>query len=131
MRNIYSTATIYGGHFGDDLNYYDKGFKTQGRGEWYKAQVEAAHNYDVPLPISILCGALDTQIEHHLFPKLPPNRLREIQPKVQAICERYGVRYQRGHWGQTLQGTVKRFAKLSVPSTLVSGFSRPSGTPAA
>ncbi len=125
MRNIYSTATIYAGHFGDDLKYYDKDFKPHGRGEWYKAQVEAAHNYDVPLPISILCGALDIQIEHHLFPKLPPNRLREIQPKVEAICKRYGIRYQRGRWGQTLRTTVKRFLKLSLPRNPMRGFSLP------
>lgn len=115
LRNLYSAATIFAGHFGDDLNYYDKDFKTRGRGEWYKAQVEAAHNYEVPLPISILCGGLDTQIEHHLFPKLPPNRLREIQPRVQEICERYGADYNRGKWGQTLKLTVKRLAKMSLP----------------
>lgn len=115
VRNVYSAATIYAGHFGDDLEYFDNDFKAHGRGEWYKAQVEAAHNYDVPLPISILCGGLDTQIEHHLFPKLPPNRLRDIQPRVQAICERYGVRYNRGGWGKTLQTTFKRFAKFSLP----------------
>ena len=115
LRNIYSAATIYAGHFGDDLNYYPKDFKARGRGEWYKAQAEAAHNYDVPLPLSILCGGLDTQIEHHLFPKLPPNRLREIQPKVQEICERYGASYRRGSWGRTLQTTFKRFASLAWP----------------
>lgn len=115
IRNIYSAATIYAGHFGEDLEYYDKDFKPKGKGEWYKAQAEAAHNYDVPLPISILCGGLDTQIEHHLFPKLPPNRLREIQPKVQEICQRYGVKYNRGKWGKTLQTTFKRLAKLSLP----------------
>ena len=115
IRNIYSIATIYAGHFGDDLNYYDRDFKPRSRGQWYKAQVEAAHNYEVPLPISILCGALDTQIEHHLFPKLPPNRLREIQPKVQEICERYGVKYHRDSWGKNLEKTLKRLAKLSLP----------------
>jgi linoleoyl-CoA desaturase len=116
-RNIYTAATIYAGHFGDDLEYYDADFKANGRGEWYKSQVEAAHNYDVPLPISVLCGGLDTQIEHHLFPKLPPNRLREIQPEVQEICERYGVKYMRGKWGATLQTTFKRLAKFSLPFT--------------
>jgi NADPH-dependent stearoyl-CoA 9-desaturase len=117
LRNIYSAATIYAGHFGDDLKYYDKDFKAHGRGEWYKAQVEAAHNYDVPRPISILCGALDTQIEHHLFPHLPPNRLREIRPKVQKICKHYGVNYHRDHWGKTLQATLKQLAKLSLPKS--------------
>jgi len=98
------------------LEYYDKDFRANGRGEWYKAQVEASHNYDVPKAFSVLCGALDAQIEHHLFPKLPPNRLREIRPKVRKICQRYGVSYQQDAWGATLKGAVKRLARMSVPN---------------
>ncbi len=120
LRNVYSAATIYAGHFGEDLEYYDQDFRAQGRGQWYKAQAEAAHNYEVPLPMSILCGGLDTQIEHHLFPKLPPNRLREIKGQVQEICERYGVGYQRSTWGKTLGGAIKHLASLSLPKSLKS-----------
>jgi fatty acid desaturase len=116
IRNVYTCATIYAGHFGDDLEYYDKDFKAQGRGGWYKAQIEAAHNYAVPDVISRLCGALDYQIEHHLFPKLPPNRLRQIAPKIQEICARYGVPYQRTDWGTALKTSLARIFKMSVPS---------------
>jgi fatty acid desaturase len=48
-------------------------------------QVEASSNFEVSLPVSILCGALDKQIEHHLFPTLPPQRLRQIAPEVRAM----------------------------------------------
>ncbi|HSA58578.1 MAG TPA: fatty acid desaturase [bacterium] len=116
MRNVYTCATIYAGHFGDDLTYFDKDFKAKGRGEWYKAQIEAAHNYDVPVPVSVLCGALDYQIEHHLFPKLPPNRLREVGPKIQKICKKYGIRYHRSDWGKTLKESLKRIFKMSFPA---------------
>src|SRR5262249_22686906 len=115
LRSIYSCATIYAGHFGDDLQYQDPSFRPQGRGEWYKMQIESAHNYVVPKAVSLLCGALDYQIEHHLFPKLPPNRLREIAPKIEAICERYGVRYNKGEWGKTLKGALKRLKMMSTP----------------
>lgn len=119
LRNIYTCSTIYAGHFGDDLVYHDKSFKTQGRGEWFKMQIEAAHNYQVPKPISLLCGALDYQIEHHLFPKLPPNRLREIAPKIREICERYGIRYNTSTWGNNLRAGLKRLAKMSLPRTAI------------
>jgi len=117
MRDVYTCATIYAGHFGDDLKYYDCGFKATGRGEWYKSQVEAAHDLDVPSLVSYLCGALDYQIEHHLFPKLPPNRLRQIQPKIERICRQYGVRYHRETWGKTLKMALRRIAKMSLPTT--------------
>lgn len=116
LRNVYSSAMIYAGHFGDDLRYFDKGFKARGRGEWYKAQVEAAHNYAVPGWISLLCGALDHQIEHHLFPKLPPNRLREIAPEIEKICRHYQIRYNKASWGNNLSAALKRLARMSVPS---------------
>lgn len=115
MRDIYTCATIYAGHFGEDLKYYDRSFKANGRGEWYKAQIEAAHDFKVPLLVSYLCGALDYQIEHHLFPKLPPNRLRQIQPKIEEICKRHGIQYHRQTWGQTLKQSLMRIAKMSVP----------------
>jgi len=115
LRNVYSAATIYAGHFGDDLQYHDPDFQPRGRGAWFKSQIEAAHNFKVPRVFSILCGALDYQIEHHLFPKLPPNRLREIAPKVQAACEKYGIPYNIAGWGKNLGTTLKRLKRMSVP----------------
>lgn len=115
LRDIYTCATIYAGHFGEDLQYYVKSSRPKGRGEWYKAQIEAAHDFEVPRIVSLLCGALDYQIEHHLFPKLPPNRLREIAPKVQDICERFGVRYSKAGWGETLKLALSKIAKMALP----------------
>lgn len=76
-------------------------------------QVEATNDYEVSLPVSILCGGLDRQIEHHLFPTLPPPRLREIAPEVKAICARHGVRYRTDTWGRTLRKAFAHVARLS------------------
>jgi linoleoyl-CoA desaturase len=78
-------------------------------------QVEATNDFEVSLPVSILCGGLDRQIEHHLFPTLPPPRLREIAPEVRAICEKYGVPYKTASWGQTLSKVFAQIARLSAP----------------
>ena len=92
-RDVYSAATIYCGHVGGDVAAYPEGTRAHGRGEWYAMQVEATNNFEVSRPVSVLCGGLDLQIEHHLFPRLPPNRLREIAPEVRAACEaRAGAR---------------------------------------
>ncbi len=69
-------------------------------------------------PLSILCGALDRQIEHHLFPKLPPERLRQISPRVRAACEKFGVRYQTASWGATLKRALRRIADLGRPDAV-------------
>jgi len=113
MRDLYSAATIYCGHVGENVKSYPEGTRSRGRGEWYAMQVEAANNFKVSLPVSVLCGGLDHQIEHHLFPTLPPPRLREIAPEVRAICERHGVEYKSDTWGRTLYQALAHVARLS------------------
>ena len=76
--------------------------------------VEATNNFEVSRPISMLCGGLDRQIEHHLFPKLAPERLRQIAPEVRAVCEKFGVKYRTASWGKTLKGAFAHIAKLSA-----------------
>ncbi len=38
-------------------------------------------------------GGLNYQIEHHLFPSMPRNKLKEAQPIVQAFCEERSISY--------------------------------------
>ena len=116
-RNAYSAATIVCGHAGADVKSWPSGTRPRGRGEWCAMQVEATNDFDVTLPLSILCGGLDKQIEHHLFPTLPPPRLREIAPEVRVICERHGVAYRSNTWGATLRNALAHVARLSRKSS--------------
>lgn len=114
LRDVYSAATIYCGHVGDETAAYPEGTRARGRGAWYAMQVEATNNFEVPRALSILCGGLDRQIEHHLFPRLPPERLRQIAPAVRATCEKFGVRYRTASWGTTLKKALRRVDVLSL-----------------
>jgi len=114
LRDVYSAATIFCGHVGDDVKSWPEGTKAHGRGEWYAMQVEATNDYEVSWPVSVLCGGLDRQIEHHLFPQLPPQRLREIAPEVRAICERYGIAYKTDTWGHTLRKSLRHIGRLGA-----------------
>lgn len=113
MRDLYCAATIFCGHISEDVKDYPEGTKAGSRANWYKMQVEGTQNFQVPKPVSQLCGALDLQIEHHLFPKLPPNRLREIAPQVRAVCKAHGVKYQTGSWPSALRGVLRRIRSNS------------------
>jgi linoleoyl-CoA desaturase len=114
LRDLYSAATIYCGHVGGDVASYPEGTRAEGRGAFYAMQIAATNNFEVSLPLSILCGALDKQIEHHLFPRLPPNRLREVAPDVRAACEAHGVEYRSQSWGNTLRDALRHVHTLSV-----------------
>jgi linoleoyl-CoA desaturase len=118
MRDLYSAATIYCGHVGEDVAAYDEGTRAHGRGEWYAMQVEASNDFEVSRPLSILCGGLDRQIEHHLFPRLPPERLREIAPEVRAACEAHGVAYKTDTWPRTLKKALRHVRALSFREAL-------------
>jgi len=121
MRDVYSAATIYCGHVGDDVTSYPVGTRTHGRGHWYAMQIVATNNYEVSRPVSVLCGGLDRQIEHHLFPTLPPQRLREVAPEVRAICERHGIAYKTDSWGRTLKKALAHVGRLGRQGGSVQG----------
>lgn len=112
-RDIYSGLAFLVSHHGDDITHHPEGTKAGSRHRWYAMQVESTSNFDVPFVMAILCGGLEHQIEHHLFPKLPPNRLRQIAPQVRAICERYGVQYRTSSWGHRIKKVFQRAKQLS------------------
>lgn len=112
-RDVYSAATIYCGHVG--AKDYPRGTRPKGRARWYLMQAEGSRNFEVPYVLSVLSGGLDKQIEHHLFPRLPPNRLREIAPRVREICEQHGVTYLSSSWPSTLRDVAKRLYAYSRP----------------
>ena len=115
MRDVYSAMSIFCGHVGPDLEGHPAGTQAKGRGAWYAMQVEQAQNFEVPYVMSVFSGGLDYQIEHHLFPKLPPERLREIGPEVRQICEDHGLKYRTGSWGQVLKRALGQVWALSFP----------------
>ncbi len=49
-------------------------------------------------------GGLNYQIEHHLFPSMPRNKLKEAQPIVRAFCEERSVPYaESGAFRSTIE----------------------------
>ena len=115
-RNVWSNVIIFCGHFPDGTRVYtEEETADETRGEWYLRQMEGSANIEGGRWFHILSGNLSHQIEHHLFPDLPAHRYAEIAPRVRAICEKYGIRYNTGslwtQYGSVLTGLVRR----SVP----------------
>ncbi len=111
LRNIFTGLTFYTGHMGEDIKHYDTPPKN--RAEWYVQQIEGTGNVRASRPVSLLMGHLNYQIEHHLFPKLPPNRLEEIAPRVEALCHKYGVQYSTGNFKEQLMSVFRRVVTYS------------------
>lgn len=114
MTSMFTAAVNYCGHVGERVHDFPAGTKAHSRGEWYKMQVESTNNFEVSRPLSILCGTLDRQIEHHLFPRFPTPRLRQVAPELRAVCEAHGVEYRTDTWPKTLKNVCRRIGALSL-----------------
>jgi linoleoyl-CoA desaturase len=62
-----------------------------------------------------MSGNLCHQIEHHLFPDLPSNRLHEISVRVREVCDKYDLPYTTGSFLLQYGKTWRTIAKLSLP----------------
>ncbi len=113
LKELYSAATVFCGHVGEETTTYPAGTRASSRGHWYEMEIEASNNFRVPWLLSILCGGLDFHIEHHLFPQLPPSHLRRIAPQVRAACEEHGVTYRVTSWPTAFGRSIDRLLVLS------------------
>lgn len=68
-------------------------------------------------------GGLNYQIEHHLFPAMPRNKLKQAQPMVKAFCQEHAIPYHETNvlrsFGEILQhlhriGGPLRHPRLSL-----------------
>jgi fatty acid desaturase len=63
--------------------------------EYLRVQVLTARNVEGGPLIDFWYGGLNRQIEHHLFPSMPRNRLSEAAPVVRAYCAQHGLAYHQ------------------------------------
>ena len=63
-----------------------------------------------------MSGNLCHQIEHHLYPDLPSNRLHEISVRVREVCDKYDLPYTTGSFLMQYGKTWRTIAKLSLPN---------------
>lgn len=116
-RNLWSFMIIFCGHFPDGVEHFDvEETADESRGEWYKRQLLGSANIKGGKLFHVMSGNLSHQIEHHLFPDLPAHRYAEISPKVQAVCEKYGLPYNSASLTRQFGTTVKRIVRLALPN---------------
>lgn len=92
LCNLHTFAVVGPNHTGEDLHRF--GDRPRSRAEGLLRQVLGSVNY--------ACGDdatdwahlfLNYQIEHHLWPDLTMLQYQRVQPRVRALCEKYGIPY--------------------------------------
>jgi len=61
--------------------------------DFLRRQVLTSRNVRGGRIVDPALGALNYQIEHHLFPSMPRPHLRRAQPLIRAFCEQHGLPY--------------------------------------
>lgn len=112
ITSVHSFLVVFPNHCGDDLYRYDE--RPASRAERKIRQIVSSANYSTGtdgLGFSQLW--LNYQIEHHIWPDIPMLKYREVQPKVKALCEKYGVPYVQ----ENLFKRLKKMADVVVGNT--------------
>src|ERR671911_653777 len=60
-------------------------------------------------------GGLNYQIEHHLFPRLPRNKLREAQPIIRGFCRDHSIAYHETGVLQSYKEILQHLHKVGAP----------------
>ena len=117
IRNVWANAVIFCGHFPDGAEKFTKrDLENETKGQWYLRQMLGSSNIDAGPVMAFMTGNLSYQIEHHLYPDLPSNRLAEISVRVRQVCDKYDLPYTSGPLLVQYAKTWRTLAKLSLPN---------------
>ena len=116
IRNVWSNAVIFCGHFPDGAEKFTKtDMVGETKGQWYLRQMLGSANFENGPVLRFMSGNLCHQIEHHLYPDIPSNRLYEISFRVKEVCDKYDLPYTTGSFLMQYGKTWRTIAKLSLP----------------
>ncbi|MGZ5376478.1 MAG: fatty acid desaturase family protein [Mycobacterium sp.] len=116
IRNVWANAVIFCGHFPDGAEKFTKtDMVGETKGQWYLRQMLGSANFEAGPALRFMSGNLCHQIEHHLYPDLPSNRLHEISTRVRQLCDKYDLPYTTGSFLVQYGKTWRTIAKLSLP----------------
>ncbi len=91
-----------------------------------RRQVLTSRNIRGSAAVDYIYGGLNYQIEHHLFPTIPRNKLSSVQPIIRQFCQERGIPYHEtgvigsyrevlGHLEQIGSGLRRPAGKTAVP----------------
>src|SRR4029079_2937461 len=85
LANLYTYLLIASSHTGEDVYRFEVG--TRGKPDFYRHQLLGTVNYKRgPIVRDYLEMWINYQIEHHIFPNLPPSKYAACAAEVEEIC---------------------------------------------
>ena len=124
IRNLWAYVVIFCGHFPDGAEKFEPDVvNNESKPEWYLRQMLGSANFEAGRVLAFLSGNLCYQIEHHLYPDLPSNRLAQIAHEVRALCDKYDLPYTTGPLPRQYLLTLRTIHKLALPDRFLTATS--------
>ena len=82
--------------------------------DFLRHQVVTARNIKGPRILDFWFGGLNYQIEHHLFPKMPRNRLRKAKKIVEEFCRQKSIEYYETSFFQSYLEILRYLRQVSL-----------------
>ena len=75
------------------LSHFALEAHTEDSAHWVSAQLDTCMNIDCSPDMDWFHGGLQFQIEHHLFPRIPSYKLRDVRDRVKAFASKWELPY--------------------------------------
>ena len=120
IRNVWAYAVIFCGHFPDDVETFTKRtLNEESKAEWYLRQMLGSANFRGGKILTILSGNLNYQVEHHLFPDMPSNRLSSIGKDIEKLAKDFGLPYNVDSFPRQFLEVQRTILKLALPNSML------------
>jgi fatty acid desaturase len=108
LLGLYLTLVFAPNHQGMPLLQGEK------RTNFLREQVLTSRDIKKHRGIDFCTGGLACQIEHHLFPTMPSNRLRQAQEVVRSYCTLHGIPYHETSLLQSYREVYRNLRDISL-----------------
>jgi fatty acid desaturase len=127
LTALFVSNAAFGLYFGLIFAPNHKGMPMAPDADYLRRQVVTARNVRPNAFLDFWFIGLNYQIEHHLFPSLPRNRLRAARQIVRRFCQERGVPYVEVGFFRSLVEVLKGLSEASAGAGASSKESLPDG----
>ena len=94
---------------------------------YLEQQVTTSRNISNPPVLDFYYGGLNSQIEHHLFPRVSHDRYRAMRPVVRAFCQARGIAYQEASLYGALASVGRHLGAMTAAYRASKNAAAPAG----
>jgi fatty acid desaturase len=108
LSSLMTASVFIPNHMG--MRRLDRGEKLS----YIEQQVTTSRNISNPPLLDFYFGGLNSQIEHHLFPRVPHHRYRAMRPIVRAFCRERGLAYEEATFYRALASVGNHLGAMTA-----------------